>query len=636
MRVFRYLFVAFTVVLLVTAHAAKDPGGGSATGGVDVSLTETADSVTLTNGVITAVMQKSTGKITSYVFNGTQMVDPANPIYYSMDGGPRFAVPDKCIYSLVSKSPDMIHVRATRVWNPALHKQAFDIELNYILRRGDTGLYAYAVLDHPAAYPATEVGEWRIVWKLPHDSAKFTFERAYVDAARNWEMPSLADYKQSSRTPIAEIVKLNTGVRAGHYDGKYSYAACYFDIGTWGHASNLNKKGVWFVLGGHDYFNDGPTHQDLTTSESYILMHFGRNHFGGSGTAVAAGEAWRKVYGPFLLYCNQTSTTSNAGDALWADARAQVAAERAAWPYDWLRTTDHPPAAERGTVTGKFVITDTLKPSVSAAGAWVGLAAAEATAGNWQRQSKGYQYWTRADAAGRFTITAIRPGTYTLYAFNDGSVGEFSKTEIAIAAGRIHDAGTLTWTIANPGGRLAWEIGVPDRTAREFRHGDDYFEPFLWEKFTQEFPNPLVYIIGQSTPARDWNYAHTSYRTVAPAAGTVSPEDWNWQVRFELADLPARGEATLTIAFASAHYPRLWLFVNDEADALARVSPPVSGGNALLRQGIHAKYSIVRVPIPVSRLREGTNTFTFRFSSPRGSGEHVMYDYLSLHLPDSR
>lgn len=623
--------ILIALLACIAAARANDAGGGSPGAGADVSLSTTSTTATLSNGAITAVIQKTSGKVSSYLFNGRQMVDPANPIYYSMDGGSNYEQPSNCVFSVASQTTDMVDLSFKRVWNSTSgYKHVFDIELHYVLRRGDTGLYAYAILDHPAAYPAASVGEWRIVWKLPRNSTTFDFERSYIDDLRHWEMPSYYDYQNASPTGIGEIVKLNTGVMAGKYDGKYTYSARYSEIGTWGHASNIAKKGVWFVLGGHDYFNDGPTKQDLTSSESYILMHFGRNHYGGSGTSVAAGEVWRKMYGPFLLYCNGTTASANAGDALWADARAQVAAEQAAWPYSWLATADHPAAASRGTVTGRLLVNDPLKPALSGANANIGLAAPEDTHGNWQFQGKSYQYWTRADAAGNFTIPAIRPGSYTLYAFTDGVVGEFSKTDITVTAGGTNAQGDIVWNIVHPGTSIAWEIGVPDRTAQEFKHGNDYFTPYLWEVYPQELPNPLVYDVGTSNSATDWNYVHSNY----PGATAGTTTGWNWKVNFNLPVVPRAGNAVLTVAVASSNYARLFLSLNDETTSFARISPPVDGGNALLRQGIHAKYSYVNIPIPVARLRQGANTFTFSFSGDAGFSSHVMYDYLRLELPD--
>ncbi len=621
------VFVGCLLGLRLSAPA-KDAGGGEPGQGADVSLAISADTVTLANGVIRAVIEKSTGKIVSYVFDGTQMVDPGSHVYYSMDGGRDYEVPSGCVFSVVARTTDMVEISCRRDWNEkAGHKHAFDVDLHYVLRRGDTGLYAYAVLDHPVTYPGASVGELRMVWKLPYSSSKYVFDHAYVDELRNREMPSLLDYKQAAQTGIAEIVRLATGKFAGEYDGKYSYSARYSEIGTWGMASESLRKGAWIVLGGQDYFNDGPTKQDLTLSESYLLLHFGRNHYNGTPIRVTAGEHWHKLFGPFLLYCNRTSAFSEPGGALWADARAQVAAEQAAWPYAWLVNEDYPAAANRGTVTGRLVITDALKPSVSAAGAQVGLAPAGAS--DWQFEAKGYQYWTRADTDGNFSLSGVRPGAYTLHAFNDGVVGEFSKPAVAVAAGETNAQGTLAWEVPHAGASIAWEIGVADRTAREFRHGSDYFHPYLWDKFGTEFENPLVYTIGTSTPARDWNYVQCALPR-STGSGVASYSDWRWLVDFDLDAVPPSGNATLTIAFASAHQARLWLHVNGGQSI--RIAPPVQDGNALLRQGIHAKYSHVNIPIPVSRLKRGRNTFTFLFSATDQSS-HVMYDYLRLELP---
>ncbi len=610
------------------AAFANDPGGGAAGVGANVTLTTTSTSATLANGVVTAVIEKSTGKVTSYLFNGTQMLDTSGQIYYSFDGGASFDVPSGCVYSATVSTTDMVDISCKRTWvSTAGYRHTFDIDVHWVLRRGDTGLYSYVVLNHPPAYPAAGFGEFRVVWKLPRDATNYAFERVYVDAVRRWQMGSYYDYTHATATGIAEVVLLTTGVRAGKYDCKYEYAAEYQTIGCWGHASNTGKKGVWMVMGGYDYLNDGPVHQDLTLAESYNLIHFGRNHFGGSGTSMAAGESWKKIYGPHLLYCNSTTATTNAGDTLWADAQAQVTAETGAWPYAWLSNTDYPLAAGRGTVTGKLIVSDPLKPAVSGANAWVGVAAPEETDGNWQYQSKTYQTWTRADAAGNFTIPAVRPGAYTLYAFTDGAVGEFSKTGIVVAANATNAQGNLAWNVTHPGWSIAWEIGTPNRSAREFKHGGDYFEPFLWNTYCAELTNPLEYTVGTSNPATDWNYAHSGH----VVSGVWTP--WKWRIRFNLAAVPASGSATLTLAFAGSDSARIDAYVNDEANLFARFYPPNGGGNALIREGIHAKYGVSYVTIPVSQLNVGANTVTLIQGRTSGATEHVMYDYANLELP---
>jgi rhamnogalacturonan endolyase len=613
-KLFRVLLSTVLLVLNVTLAGANAPGGGAA--GPAVTLKDSGNTVVLANGIISATILKSSATITSLKFKGYEMLAAG---YYSMDGRNRYRIPEHCLYSVKTQSPDMINIGLKSVWRN--EAQAFDIEVHYVLQGGASGLYSYAVLSHLANYPATSVGEWRMVWKLSPD----LLEKIYVDDLRHWAMPNSEDFKHATRTPIAEIIKVNTGARAGRYDCKYDYSANYWNLGCWGHASDERKVGAWIVLGSHEFFNDGPTKQDLTAASGINHLHFGLDHYNASSTRVAAGEAWQKIFGPFLLYCNYAA---GGGDDCWADAQAQAKAEQAAWPYVWLTANPaYPLANERGSITGHLIVRDALKPNLTGANAWVGVAQPEPN-GNWQFESKHYQYWVKTDAQGKFRIPNVRPGTYTLYAFTDGAVGEFSKQDVMVTTGATTALGDLTWNIPHKGTRIAWEIGVPDRTAKEFRHGNDYFQGYLWQNFTREFPNPLDYTVGKSDWRTDWNYAQTRY--VKPSGTNAVP--WKWRIHFNLDRVPA-GAATLTIAIASAHEARIDVCVNDDNRVLTSVSPSVQGGNALLREGIHAKYCVEYVSIPAAKLKTGENIITLSIPETGSDATHVMYDYLNLELP---
>jgi rhamnogalacturonan endolyase len=461
---------------------------------------------------------------------------------------------------------------------------------------------------------------------MPMVGNQWLMENIYVDQARHWQIPSPDDEGKAQATGVKEISMLTSGPWQGKYDCKYMYTAPYWDLGCWGFASDVNKIGAWVVFGSHEFFNDGPTMSDLTAADGIIQLMFNMNHYGGSPLDVPQGTSWQKVYGPYLLYCN----SSTDGDACWADAIAQSETEKSAWPYPWVADHDaYPSKQERGSVSGTFVVKDHLKPNVSGVNAWVGLDQPDTPPVNWQDDSRHYEYWVHAGRNGSFTIPNVRPGTYTLYAFTTGAVGEFSQANVAVTAGASTPLGQVTWNVPHPGSSIAWEIGVPDRTASEFRHGDDYFQPYLWNQFPAEFSNPLEYTVGVSDWRRDWNYVQCGY----PGSPAWTP--WKWRIHFNLTTPPAAGNATLTIAYASSYYGRTEIYVNDETTRFKLVTPSVDGGNALIREGIHAKYCVEEIPIPTTLLKPGANTITLiqganRFDRPFF---HVMYDYLSLELP---
>jgi rhamnogalacturonan endolyase len=614
MRIFFNVLPALIILGLSTIMVSANVPGGGATG-PNVTLTDSGKTVTLANGIISATIVKSRAAITSLQFRGYEMLQAG---YYSMDGEPHYREPARCNYWVKTRTPDLVDIGMKSKWRN--EAQAFDIEIHYVLQRGASGLYSYALLTHQATYPATSYGEWRMVWKLSPD----LMEKIYVDDLRRWTMPDSEDFRHATPTGIKEIVKINTGPRAGTYDCKYDFNANYWDLGCWGHASDVNKIGAWIVLGSHEFFNDGPTKQDLTAASGINHIHFGMDHYNGPGVQVAAGEFWQKIYGPFLLYCNYEA---GGADACWADAQAQAAAEQAAWPYTWLTYTPAYPLADaRGNVSGHFAIHDALKPDLTSANAWVGLAQPP-PGGNWQFESKHYEYWTKADAEGNFTIRNIRPGTYMFYAFTDGAVGEFSKQDVTVTTGQTQ-LGDLTWNVPHHGSRIAWEIGVPDRTAKEFRHGDNYFHGFVWTNFANEFPNPLEYYVGKSDWHTDWNYAQTRYAL----PGETNAVPWKWRIHFKLEPVPS-GPATLTLAIASADLARIHVNVNDDTRVFATVIPSVQGGNALLREGIHAKYCVEYVSIPPENLKAGENVITLSVPETQSAASHVMYDYLNLELP---
>lgn len=596
-------------------------------------IREVAESVILNNGIVKATITKNTGEITSLIYKGLEMVSTSGNktnVYYDWTSSYGFEKMFNCTFSVKKLTDSIADVSFKRVFTPETgHVTPADMDIHFVLRKGDTGLYTYSILEHQPAYPKVDLGSWRMVWWLGNDGQKNVCEKMYVDSLRHWEMPSPYDYANGEATGIPEIIKLKTGVRAGKYDGKYEYSKQLWEQDVMGHASDINKVGIWFVYASHEFVNDGPTYSDLNGAAGILHAILNGVHYNASGFEIPQGEYWRKIYGPFMVYFND----KNTGDEAWADAQAKAVEEKKKWPYEWLDKVDEYPLKNaRGSISGKFVVTDPYKSALNGANAWIGVTqyGANNTQQNWQFESKNYHYWVKTDANGNFTIPNVRPGTYILSALKTGATGEFELKNVSVSAGKTTNLGTLTWNIPRKNGQIAWEIGIPDRLAKEYKNGDfNYCEGFIWNQFAKQFKNPIEY----NTKDNNWqsvlNYAHSPYPD-----STKGLQTWNWRLNFNLpAGLPTTGNATLTVAYASADHASQFIYVNNESSRFTNYYPDNSEGNALLRQDNHAKYALSTITIPISKLVAGKNTITMAMPSTQAMANHVMYDYLSLEIP---
>lgn len=278
------------------------------------------------------------------------------------------------------------------------------------------------------------------------------------------------------------------------------------------------------------------------TATLYCQVFLGKHYTGNDiMLSLGDGEYWKKVLGPVFIYLNSKSNPSaGEGDllrALWDDAKAQARAEAGKWPYSFPESPDYAKAGDRGTVSGTLLVRDAFGSNgggggtdVPAAAAFVGLAAPGGQPGSWATQCKGYQFWTRAAADGRFSIAGVRAGAggtrYGLYAWVPGFLGDYAHAStVAVAPGGAVDLGSLLFAPPRSGPTL-WEMGVPDRTAAEFFVPDadpryasklflgehKYRQYGLWERYAELHPagNDLVFTVGQSDYSKDWFFAHVT------------------------------------------------------------------------------------------------------------------------------
>ena len=104
----------------------------------------------------------------------------------------------------------------------------------------------------------------------------------------------------------------------------------------------------------------------------------------------------------------------------------------------------------------------------------------------------GEQTIGRGSDDGSFKIPNVRPGTYQLHAISDGVLGAYDATaSVTIAPGQKLDLGTIEWHPTHFGKQI-WQIGTPNRSAKEFLKGDDHWHWGMYIEYAKLFPNDVV------------------------------------------------------------------------------------------------------------------------------------------------
>ena len=677
-RLLILLFVALAPVLL---HAADS----------EVTLRESDQTFFLDNGILNVRIEKDSGEVFSIKYKGQELLAQnssggALGGYWSSVGRARPGGDHSTTVRIDPKSNNGERVEVSCNFHnaPGSTNSPLDVDVRYSLGRGESWLYTYLLWSHKRGYPSFNVGEARYAVKLNPD----VFDYMSIDKDRRRQMPSPADWDAGAPLNLKEARRMTTGIHKGHAEHKYDYSAVIFDIPAYGWSSTKHNIGFWFINPSFEYMAGGPTKAELTGhldvnpggTPTLLNMWLG-SHYGGSSLVVGEDEDWTKVIGPFAIYCNTAPTQ----EAMWRDALARARTEAGAWPYNWLSDPNYPSEAQRSTVSGQIVLRDPLDPNLQISNVWVGLTAADyvppkinfgtgtgrrnltnapppGTFTNfpgglrggfpvevdWQRDAKFYQLWINANANEKFTIPNVRPGNYTLRAIADGVIGEFAQTNITIGEGETKQLGALTWTPKRYGQTL-WQIGVPDRTAREFRHGDHYWQWGLYFNYAREFPNDVNYIIGRSDWRKDWNYVQPP-RVLSQNLPMTSEDDeaadaaaqfvrnsgrdvssTTWSIKFGLSQKPS-GKATLRLAFCGTHAGcNVEVFVNEKSVGETGILPSTS---AMQRDGIRAFWVERPVSFDASQLNKGVNVIKLKSHANTWS-QGVMYDVVRLELDET-
>ncbi|KAI7992960.1 Rhamnogalacturonate lyase, partial [Camellia lanceoleosa] len=261
----------------------------------------------------------------------------------------------------------------------------------------------------------------------------------------------------------------------GQVDEKYQYSCENKDLRVHGWISTDPPAiGFWQITPSDEFRSGGPIKQNLSSHVGpTCLAMFLSSHYAGDDLTpkFGQGEAWKKVFGPVFIYLN-SAMDGDDPFTLWEDAKNQMLVEVQSWPYSFPASEDLPSSDQRGSISGRLLVRDRYMSNdyISANGAYVGLAP-PGDVGSWQRECKDYQFWTRVDENGYFSINDVRTGDYNLYAFVPGFIGDYRNDVVHFDAhgktGCDIDIGDLVYEPPRDGPTL-WEIGIPDRSAAEF------------------------------------------------------------------------------------------------------------------------------------------------------------------------
>ncbi|XP_038998370.1 rhamnogalacturonate lyase B-like [Hibiscus syriacus] len=554
---------------------------------------------------------------------------------------------------VVAHTDDIVELSFTKKWNFTTDYGKtipLNIDKRFIVRRGVPGLYMYGVLERKEDFPDAQMYQLRIVFKLNADRFGFM---AISDTRRG--IVPRGDDRDSTRSQtlaFKEAVLLTNPSNPqlkGVVDDKYQYSCENKDNKLHGWISDNDAVGFWIITPSNEFRTGGPHKQDLTSHVGPIaLSMFVSTHYTGIDIDVTykKGEAWRKVFGPVLIYLNSASSDDDYRSTLWNDAKRQLSEEIESWPYNFTRSHDFPRAEERGDVCGQLLVRDRCLDDepMQARSAFVGLAA-PGNVGSWQTEGKGYQFWTQTDDTGRFDIKNVRAGEYNLYAWVHGFIGDYKlDLSITIQPENQINLGTLIYDPPRNGPTL-WEIGIPDRTAAEFfipepdpafvnplclDAADKFRQYGLWDRYSELYRHgDLVYTVGVSNYSRDWFFAHVTRNT-----GNSTNWSTTWQIKFNLQHVNERGNYTLQLALAAASNAELQIrFNNPDAVRPDFTTNRIGYDNAVARHGIHGLYRMYGIIVPGNRFKEGDNTIFLTQARSLSSFNVVMYDYIRLEAP---
>ena len=590
-----------------------------------VTVTDNGNgTVTLANPLISIVINKSNGSISSIVSSklpGVDLISPGDSIGLELThigAGPQSAPINDYwtdisaggteVYSVVENSGTMVDIQ---IRNPTACPDLatypnglWDWSIHHVMFDNDSGYYTYHVWRHTALQPESywDADSWQgytsgalfaaspinQAWDFcglqkmgvsigdagPNATNEGVPGEVNILPLTNYFTQPTGQYYE----PNWPIYSQPTGLTYELYPtwSKYDWPTYLGPTtsyrNTWGVANDL--IGIWHCNGSNEWRNGGPTKLSGAMSGDYFYEDDDEGHgLGPTNTTTAAGAVYTKMIGPFYTYVN-TGTNHNE---LWADAQARGAQEVANWPYAWVNESESDYNRNRGTVTGQ--ITATTGQSTANAVVILGLPVSS-TCPDWIWQGcTNYLYWTTADSKGNFTIPKVNPGTYTLYSYVPGifasgtnpsgtTVSSPGPSQPGQNGNYIQNNITVTANATTDLGTINWS--PPRAQSLLFQLGipDRSTQEFRFGDLIKQFGLWWRYDDEMGTNTLNFNVGTSNVANnwyyaqpiFAVAGGTYEEPLWN--INFNLTSVPT-SPVTLTVNLAGGYGTTFYTYVNN-------------------------------------------------------------------------
>jgi hypothetical protein len=589
---------------------------------------------------------------TSVIKNGTELAHNLHgTVPRDTDGGRTF-------YHEYNASQGYLHARVVKIIQntPGLvHFAIIDtnspyLEDHYVMLKGESGIHPYVIIKGQFG------GEMRTMYRFDMNILDWTWTPERIGQQRSYE------YLQAI-SEIGNLGDETWRLPDGSVYSKYDWCLYYSEAPMWGHFGH--GFGAFFMPVSTEAYASGPLRQELAVhQDALILNYLGGGHFSGGGpaggrtgekifgpwyvyinagkttnaiiadalkTAAAEQKKWPYQWVEEPLFpVNRTKVTGqlkishdrSAAYAYIILAQPTNAVGRRGFGFGrrgrggFGRGGTNSIAGGPFSPTNSISLTNDISSGTNSAdgfasggyfggrggfGGGVNDGAALDRASIIYNQAGDYIFYVKADRHGKFTLPHVRPGTYTLYAWQtQGPITQsFARDGIEVNGGKL-DLGVVNWD-APYHTNLLWQIGKADRLAGEFKFGN---QPRNSE-WIRQVPTNLTFTIGKSKEINDWYFAQKT--------GT-------WTVRFNL-KRNYSGNGYLTIAIAGGGGS---VTASINGTDVGRLS---YGDDGSVRRSTNrsGRYARNEYTFPAYLLKRGENILTLRANSGG-----LMYDTIVL------